>query len=178
MRCAEWEERVALAAGGDLSGGAAAEVEAHLARCAACRAFAAELRDGLDLLRESHADTIPAGAYTAVRARVMAKIARCRAWRFAWACAAAAMLLAVAGFQGGMRVEPLPHVALAPPRPAPLEPAGVGHLEAEQARPAPRRRRAGRAVVAQASNETVLVKLETDNPDVVIYWIAEAKGAN
>ena len=24
--------------------------------------------------------------------------------------------------------------------------------------------------------ETILVKLETDNPDVVIYWIAEKKG--
>jgi RNA polymerase sigma-70 factor (ECF subfamily) len=26
------------------------------------------------------------------------------------------------------------------------------------------------------SKETIVVKLETDNPDVVIYWIAEKKG--
>ena len=25
-------------------------------------------------------------------------------------------------------------------------------------------------------SETVLMKIETDNPDVVIYWIAETKG--
>jgi hypothetical protein len=25
-------------------------------------------------------------------------------------------------------------------------------------------------------SETIMVKLETDNPDVVIYWIAETKG--
>ncbi len=173
MRCAEWEERIALAAGGDLSGGAAAEVEAHLARCAGCHEFAGELRDGLDLLRESHGDSIPAAAYTAVRARVMTEIGRRRAWRFAWACAAAAMLLAVAGLQHGTRVEPLRRVAPAPP-----EAAEVGNLDAAHAHPVPRQRRVRRPAVAQAHNETVLVKLETGNPDIVIYWIAEAKGGN
>ena len=32
------------------------------------------------------------------------------------------------------------------------------------------------AVFPPAAAETVLVKLETNNPDVVIYWITETKG--
>jgi len=36
MNCADWEARVALHAGGDLTGAKAAEVEQHLGECSAC----------------------------------------------------------------------------------------------------------------------------------------------
>ncbi len=39
MRCEQWEERIALHAGGDVTGGDAAQVERHLAECAPCREF-------------------------------------------------------------------------------------------------------------------------------------------
>ncbi len=128
----------------------------------------------LALLRGGHADRIPAGAYTAVRARVMAAIERRRRlWTLAWACAAAAILLAGAGLRREMRVEPVRQVALAPPGPAPLAPVRAAH-----ARPAPKQRRRRALSGAAHRPETIVVKLETDNPDVVIYWIAEMKGAN
>jgi hypothetical protein len=40
----------------------------------------------------------------------------------------------------------------------------------------PRREVGRRKRLPHRQAETILVKLETDNPDVVIYWIAERKG--
>ena len=92
MRCREWEERIALWAGGDLDDQA---VERHLQECAECREFAAGLRESLDLLRGAHAEEIPAAAFTAVRARVLARLAR-PWWKRAWVYAAAAVVLLAA----------------------------------------------------------------------------------
>jgi hypothetical protein len=182
VSCRGWEERIALHAGGDLAEGAA-EVERHLAECAACRALLGEVRGSLAELRAAHAQEIPAAAYTALRTRVMAEVGRAgiRRWAWEWAAAAAvAIVLAAVGAKHEMRVEPLPVVALAPPAviprggsgpgmpgpyrnggPAPH--AGTGHARSGMP---PHKRRP----------ETILVKLETGNPDVVIYWIAETKG--
>jgi anti-sigma factor RsiW len=164
----EWEERVALYVGGDVDGAAVAEIERHLAECAGCRAFAAELRESLELLRAAHAEEIPAACYTAVRARVMARLERPRRKR-AWVYAAAAALLLAAGIGlrrperqvGQVQDLPRPVAVSRQAIPAILPRAGQG--------PAPRRLR-------PKKKETILVKIETGNPDVVIYWIAETKG--
>jgi hypothetical protein len=99
MNCAEWETRVALHAGGDLTGGEAADVERHLGECSACQAFWSDLRESLAVLQSAHADLPAPGHFTAVRSRVMAELQhRARPWRrLAWisgvAVAAAAALL-------------------------------------------------------------------------------------
>lgn len=96
MSCAIWEERVALFAGDDLEMAEAAGVERHLGECAACRALEEDLRSSLHALREAHAEPM-AAHYAAVRARVLAELARPQrraAW--VWACAAAVAVVAAA----------------------------------------------------------------------------------
>lgn len=174
MNCADWEERIALYTGGDLPDGRTAEVERHLRECAGCQVFASGLRQSLELLRGAHAGDVPAAAYAAVRMRVMGAVERRRRVRWAWArvaVAAVAVLLAIGGVNRTMRVEKLPLVALAPP-PVPEVPPGTPKHVASGAAP----RRVRPRPHPAAKPETVLVKLETDNPDVVIYWIAETKG--
>jgi hypothetical protein len=177
MRCAEWEERVALYAGGDVERGAA-EIERHLRECAACRAFAAELRESLALLRAAHAEEIPAAAFTAVRARVLERLSR-PWWKRAWVYAAAAIVLLAAGIAFHVRQAPLPRGAdhrlswsANPPRVEDRRLSSLaGQLAGDKKRsPAPHRAR------RRTKTETILVKIETGNPDVVIYWIAETKG--
>ena len=86
MSCVDWEERVALYAGGDLPAGEAAELERHLSGCAACREALESQGRALALLREAHAALLPASAYTAVRARVLERLERrpSPVWRRVW----------------------------------------------------------------------------------------------
>ena len=171
MNCSVWEERIALYQGGDLPAGQMEEVERHLCECAGCQIFAGGLKETLQVLRASHAD-VPAGAhFTAVRARVLAEVKKARrpVWRrvLAWS-AAAAVLLVIAGAASLYRpVPPPPLVALA--RPAAPE------LRVRLLTPPPARRPRVRKPAAPAG-EAVTIKLLTDNPDVVIYWIADRKG--
>ena len=157
MNCTQWEERVALYAGGDPAEG----VEEHLAECAACREFCEGLRETLSSLREQHVEEIAPVHFTAVRNAVFAEIERGRrAWRrLAWVSGvgiAAALLLGVA-----LRPAPLPGP---PPRIIARIPAA--ELVKTVARPAP-------SPVPAKRHEPIVVKLQTADPNIVIYWIAD-----
>jgi hypothetical protein len=159
VNCQEWEERIA----GDLEDAAVTE---HVAECPGCQVFASGLRQTLAELRSTHAEEIAPAHYAAVRARVLAELQPRRRWGWVWAAAGvAAAVVAVMAIMPRMRVEELPpreSVAVVPPAPA----APVVRVAAT---PAPRK--------ARVRTEEVVMKIETGNPDVVIYWIAEAKGA-
>jgi anti-sigma factor RsiW len=197
MNCKDWEERIALFAGGDLSPALEAEVKRHLAECAGCRAFAEGIEDSLTLLRSAHEEPIAAGHYTAVRAAVLARLAReRRPWRrWMWA-PALALGLAVAGVfvavrpakmpkitVAALRYPELPAVAVWTPEPvAPGErnrPRGAGAsgtappVAASSRVPAAAQ---GHGPETSAPVEPLVVKLITNDPDVVIYWIADRKG--
>jgi anti-sigma factor RsiW len=169
MNCAEWEERVALYAGGDLAEEEASRVERHLGECAGCRVLASGIRQTLETLREAHADLPLEAAFGAVRARVMERAAVRR--RFGWACGfagAAAAALAVVLLVGAERQPaPPPPLALVRVPAAPPEAFVIPKRAKPVVRP---------AAEARARTEPLLIKLVTDNPDVVIYWIAETKG--
>lgn len=161
MNCVDWEEGIALHAGGDLAAAEAQAVERHVAECGGCQLLLSGLRESLGLFREAHGEPVEAAHFAAVRARVLAELERgpARGWRWAWvyAMAVAAMVLL-------MVVWPRPVLRMVVPMPhAPAAPA-VARVVAKV--PLPHRQ------VAERS-ETVLLKIETDNPDVVIYWIAE-----
>jgi len=163
MNCMDWEERIALHAGGDLAPVEAAEADRHLAECPDCRIFWSGLRDTMYVLRDAHTEAIPAAAFTAVRAGVIAEIERTRrVWRrLAWISGvgvAAALLLALALRPGPLPSAP-PLVAFAVPQ-APEAPKIVG--PAVEGAPARRPHR-----------EPLLVKLQTSDPKIVIYWIAD-----
>lgn len=124
--------------------------------------------DWREILRAAHEEPIDGAHYAAVRARVMAELARPRqAWRrMVWitgaAALAAAVLLALAVRRPALPA--LPEVAVAIP-PAPAAPRVVARAAA------PAGVRAARSV--RPKREPLTIKLQTSDPNIVIYWIAE-----
>lgn len=183
MHCKNWEERVALHVGGDLAAHSAdaAGVERHLAECAGCRMLWAGMKESLELLHGAHAEAAAPGVYTAVRARVLGDLraeleagretARGAWWRRGLVCALAAAVVAMALANWPVRrleTLPLRVVAVIPPAPA----AWV--LPAAQAGSLPRRRRLVTAgPVEKPPRRPLMVRLVTDDPDVIVYWIAD-----
>ncbi len=167
MNCVEWETRVALYAGGDLAGADAMDVERHLEECSACQSLSSGVRESLAVLQAAHAE-VPSSAYfTAVRSRVMAELERsARAWRrLAWISGvgvAAALLLMFALWPSPRAVPQAPRMlASIPPAPAVVKAASAVHRPVRQ-------------VVAHVPSRTPLtVKLQTTDPNIVIYWIAD-----
>lgn len=171
MNCAEWQERIALHAGGDPAEG----VEGHLAECAECQAFRAEMRESLEALRSLQGEEIDAAHYTAVRARVMAELEHPRAalwWRLAWIMG---LVLAVAlGWpRREVRVPDPPRVMAAIPK-APLAYARRSDRPVAPARGAGNNRGSARQQAMVTDKRAPLtVKLQTSDPNIVIYWIAD-----
>jgi len=182
MNCSDWEERIALHAGGDLPPGEAAEVERHLRECAGCQVLASGLQQSLAWLKAEHDEPLAGAHFSVVRARVVAELehqrrgalrARRRAWSYGLAAAAAALVVMLMLRPGRTPVSvrtnrSLTVAALSPP--AVREPVSP---------PPPHRRVARRVVRADVpdtpSGEPLIVKLQTDDPNVVIYWIADRK---
>ena len=121
--------------------------------------------DWRELLRAAHQDPIDPAHYTAVRARVLAEIERTRnPWRrLAWITGVAATLAALLLFI------PTPRPKL-PPLPAPAVPAFAASLVAPVARPP---RVIARAATPRPRREPLTIKLQTSDPNIVIYWIAD-----
>jgi hypothetical protein len=169
MNCREWEERIA----GDLDDPAVVE---HVAECAGCRVFASGLRETIEWLREGHREEIAPGAYAAVRSRVRSELAARRRWGWVWVAGvvAAGLVLGV-GVRSKMRVEELPGVALAVPK-APVASAAAPLRRMPARKPEWRAGGSRTGGKLHQRTEEVVVKIETGDPDVVIYWIAETKG--
>lgn len=188
MNCANWEERIALYMGDDLSPVDRAEVERHLCDCAGCQVFASGIRESLDLLREAHAGELNEAAFAAVRARVLGELENRRRpfWRRAWVygLACAALLLALFWTrpasvnrhtvahveQTAPKQLPIPQPAIAPEPPAPR--IVRVHRHTRRLKPA----FTGPPRVAAAPEKSLVVKMVTDDPDVVIYWITDTRG--
>jgi hypothetical protein len=118
--------------------------------------------------------------YAEVRSRVLGEIRRRRLVRTAMYAAAAAVVILACGLWAWRisRVEPAPPAVArvltpAPPAleaPTPITALPVRHpARRVRPRPAPEPKR-------EEPVEPLLVKLETPDPDVVIYWIVEGKG--
>jgi hypothetical protein len=121
----------------------------------------------LEILREAHAEPLDAAHYTAVRARVLAEIGQSRQpWRrLAWisgiGALAAALLLAVASRRP--ELPPLHAVAARIPA-APAAPVA-------RVRTAPKT--APAIAAARVNREPLTIKIQTSDPNIVIYWIAD-----
>jgi hypothetical protein len=150
MSCERWELRLA-------NGETGVEIEQHLAECAECRWLAGELREN-------------ASALAAMRDEVMPERRGSRRWPFVAAALAAAAMVAMMVWPRGedpaasaappVRVNALPSVPL--PVPAPEKPTPV-----QRAKPKPKPK----------PTEPLLVKMLTDDPEVVIYWVIEGEQA-
>jgi hypothetical protein len=133
----------------------------------------------LETLREAHREAIPEAHYAAVRARVLAQLAMERRpwWRRVWVYGyAAAAVMVAAAFWPRPAVRPVqPRLAeqtlAAANRPmdeTPSVPAPVVHLHRRHllGRPAVYR------VVGPPVPQPLVVKLLTNDPNVVIYWFS------
>jgi anti-sigma factor RsiW len=179
MSCTDWEERIALHAGGDLPQAEVAEVEAHLAACEGCRAVAAAYGAGIEWLRDAHGEPIATAHCAAVRARVLAELGREKrpAWRRIWVGGLAAAAAAVVLLLWPRAVQTPERIEMAVVRPAvpqmeqPMPVVHASVMNPRRARKAPRE--AAVSTPEKRPAEPLVVKLLTDDPNVVIYWIAD-----
>jgi hypothetical protein len=166
----EWETRVALHAGGDLTGAEATEVERHLGECSGCQVLWSGVRESLAEIRSAHTSVPVAAHFTAVRSRVIAELERdARRWRrLAWVSGlgVTAALLLLALWPPRAIPDPPLRLASIPPARWVVKPKVVKVPRAV--------RRPARQVVSQTPRRSpVTVKLQTTDPNIVIYWIAD-----
>ena len=180
MNCSDLEERIALHAGGDLPPAEAAEVERHLRECAGCQVLASGLQQSLAWLKEEHDEPLAEAHFSAVRARVVAELENQRRplWRRAWGYGLAAVAVVALLVMLALRPGRTPVVAVRTNRSltvAALSPPAVRDTVSPP--PTPHRRVARRVVKREPAPqpEPLIVKLQTDDPNVVIYWIADRK---
>jgi anti-sigma factor RsiW len=187
MNCRDWEERLALYLGGDLPPREAKEVERHLRDCPGCQLFSSGLKEAQELLQELHREPIAPAHLAAVRARVLSELvgqtivsrglSAFRRWILGFAAVAAMLLVALLVFRPVR--SPLPGTSAdLPPlgpqsAPAVLPPRQVSN-QAPTATRQPVRKIPNRS--NPKPGEQVLIRVISDNPDVVIYWIADTRG--
>jgi anti-sigma factor RsiW len=164
MNCSDWEREIA----GEPECEGLAE---HLQGCERCAAFARELEANRVALRELVA---PTAAFDAVRRRVLKEIQakKRRAVWWGWpavAAAACAVILCISYVAPRMQSTAAPKAIEAkmdPPRiewtPRPVHQRSSGRL-AVKAAPAHK-------------TEALVVKMLTDDPNVIIIWLVDKKG--
>jgi len=139
--------------------------------------------DVMELLREAHREPIPEAHFAAVRARVLAEIEaghRQRDWRRVRGIASMA---AAAAAMAAFLVHPQRAVRPRRAEPVAAIQAALRTEPAAAARPAKRvyqRRAAVSAapyrVIGPPNRQPLVVKVITDDPNVVIYWISQGTG--
>ena len=114
----------------------------------------------------------PAAAYEAVRRRVLNEIRQRRRVRNAariLAAVAACVVLAVAGLlalRRGSATADLPMLARTAEAPPPVVPAQIEHHR-------PKHKRRSVRLMAHAPVQPLVVRMQTDDPNVIIIWIAD-----
>ncbi len=180
MKCVDFERLAALEAGGDLAGRDRVRLREHLAACAGCRKAAAELAELEAEFKAWRVEAAEEAAVERVRRGVLARIPENAVGqvgglpRWAWWAAAAALaaLVLVSWLRPARR--PPPPVAVVHRVGAPVaEVHGTGQ------RPVPLVHRPGRRPAPledKVDAGTLVIRLATSDPDVVIYWTVEGKG--
>ena len=173
MNCADWEERIA-------SETESAGLEEHLRECERCREFARELDENRKALAEV---TVPAAAFDAVRLRVRSEI-EARKRRTAWwtwsavgaaACAAVLTVSLILPSTKSPAAPKMPRIAANPPK-IERTPAYVPVVaKAHRVRHVHSGRLAAKVAPAQQV-EPLVVKMLTNDPNVIIIWLVNEKG--
>ncbi len=184
MNCARFEEQIVLYAGGDLEERKAHRLEAHLRECATCRDLAASLAEDQAALHDLRAEPADLAMLEQIRSRVLAQVAGRPpaprplfgwAWRLALAGSLAAAVLAVFLWRSRRAEPPQPVAVAQAPQPVMELPAPAPRRVPPAPR-APRRRPAPQRHVETASAKPLMVKLATDDPNVVIIWLIGQNG--
>lgn len=177
MICSVYRRRIALYVEGDISKRQALRIEHHVGGCKRCRTFLGEIEESQEAVRLLKGESVSGDLREAVRNSVLERVATLapeRSWggprlgARIWQYGVVGMVLATIGvallyasFQANVDVSPNQMASVAQSEEQPVVVSGIltaGALEA--------------ALVS----EPIMVKMLTDDPDVVIIWLADAKG--
>jgi len=178
MSCPKFELLIALYVENDLAEAEARAVESHLAACESCHEFAVEMRASQAMLKALRNEYVEASVFEEVRANVLS--GRPGAWLWqAWpryAIAAGLVIALLAGWlvrrqtdHAFVAVQPLHAVLPSPPAQPLVQPHHPNVLAA-------RVRRRPRREAPRFKSEPLVVKMITDDPQVVIYWLVDQNG--
>lgn len=146
--------------------------------------------ESLELLREAHREPLDEPHFAAVRANVMAQIAAGRraaprVWWFSFVGVVAAVLVASLWVKGpapsrvARRAPKAPNAVktLAASAPVSVDNQVLSSHERAERKPGGRPKGlAPQSIVGPRVSQPLVVKMVTDDPDVVIYWITEGIG--
>jgi anti-sigma factor RsiW len=175
MSCAKFEPLIALYVESDLPERERRLVDAHLESCPSCREFDADIRESQTALKELRMDFVEESALHEVRAAVLNQLSIPRK-TVAWPKYAVAAMLLIGLWAAGWlwrahTLAPLdlqPIAALiAPPPLATVPPPQRSHTTVVRHRP---------PLAPRFQSEPLVVKMITDDPQVVIYWLVSQNG--
>jgi len=177
MSCDKFEPLIALYIENDLAQAEAQAVESHLAVCDACRKFGAEMRVSQEALKVLRTEFVDDPVLLQVRTEVLSAAShrqRVVAWP-RYAIAAGLMVALLAGWMWQMR--PRARLELRPIAASVSAPPLAATVPVPQQRTRLARVRRHRPQAAPVfKSEPLVVKMITDDPQVVIYWLVDQNG--
>jgi hypothetical protein len=202
------EDVLALLVEGDLPQGKADEIEGHLGRCAECRGVVADLRESQGLFKSLRQEMMPESAINTLRSSVMDAAAQVERpsglalrverlvfagfrRRYAVAGLAIVVVLSALMWRSKSAVKsqplptPLPIAAVLPSEPAPIPSAVTQtkviakHTIVSKHRVTPNPEPAPEPTQAVTEEpKQIVMKIVTDDPNIIIYWLLDQKGAD
>jgi hypothetical protein len=202
MSCHDFEKLVALDVEGDLDVVEGRRLEAHLERCLACRQLAEELKQSQSAFKSIKQDLPDEAALLSIRTRVLADVGDMQS--DSWfgrifingfrqrVTLAAVALLTIAGWvlwhsqpahspavtpsapvamNHPPVMDPDPEAVAVAPLPTPVRKPRV-RLPKSVPAPLP----AASTVIPEEPQAQVTIRLLTDDPTVIIYWLGDEKG--
>jgi anti-sigma factor RsiW len=177
VSCADYETLIALYVENDLTEQEMSRVESHVETCAACSEFVAAMRESQAVLKALRLDRVDDADLAEIRASVMSEVSS-RRKPIAWpklAIAAALVVTCAVAWMWRMR----PDVAVVVPSRAavtvPPAPMTLVHTPLRTKHHPVRAARHARSAPVFKS-EPLVVKMFTDDPQVVIYWLVDQNG--
>jgi len=169
MNCSEWEQEIAVES-------ESAELAEHLKACERCREFAQELEQNAAALREL---SIPPAAFAAVRQGVLSEIEvknrRTMWWTWSAVAAAACVAMICASYvlpRFQKPAAPAPVIAKINPPKIEWTPRPVTHRVHHKSSG----RSLAQAAPVRKTEPLAVVKMLTDDPNVIIIWLVDQKG--
>lgn len=192
MACREFEPLIALHVEDDLPAADRARVELHIRVCAHCMALADDLKESQTIFKSIRQNVPDQSMLQAVRARVLAEAGAARMssleriWfgvfrQWATLAGIAVFLLGAGALWLMHESEETSRPVAVVPTPAPLpatrvEPAVPKPVPVVSVPKAPERRRKPAPESTAPPVKQVAIKLLTDDPNVIIYWLVDEKG--
>jgi anti-sigma factor RsiW len=193
MSCS-FEALVALHVEGDLDESERQRVESHLRTCAECWDLTEDLRDSQAIFKSLRKDVPNQAMLSAVRARVLEDVAGMesgswfsRFFPFGFrqrATLAGIALLIIGG--GGLWLGRGPEAPVVPPPPVAVSlqvapemvtpPVSLPVSRPPAAKPRIRRQTPATVRQDQEPQQQVTIRLVSDDPNVIIYWLGDEKG--